>query len=463
MDLNTFKKQATGLLRDVSSAASKAVSSSSDLVQSLSNSAKKVTQDLAEKNEAAKQEKEQKRQREEQIASGFYEENGQTIVSTIGGMQTWLQSLEPDATPSAMQVLQSQLKVLRYVQSPTLTGMAVDNMIVALHDAIQLAEDDNARTDIRKAFAAMFQNYMFFTEATLLLAENNHKQEGLQLLSQAGEMLSETVTQSAQMIVGIRGKLKSAKIAKIIVKNIFAEPETQSNFVKKVIKYHSDKKQLAEKQHRFDVVTEQLFDTFDQYADLIGPSIQIKGMLLRYRKQLVEKRRIAKLQIARKHAAFIDQSKMTNLAEGLAGIIRNGKTDTAALNKTFTAVFGMLGDAANNHRDMDIDAFCMLADAIAKEESDLLQQRTTLLSNLDELKHQYNETSMLKFNLKKEIQQKMDAKQQEISELDTQLTEIRAKQKELKEVFPEAFAIRADLQQYEAYLLSVEQKYEIAV
>ena len=64
MDLNTFKKQATGLLRDVSSAASKAVSSSSDLVQSLSNSAKKVTQDLAEKNEAAKQEKEQKRQRE---------------------------------------------------------------------------------------------------------------------------------------------------------------------------------------------------------------------------------------------------------------------------------------------------------------------------------------------------------------------------------------------------------------
>lgn len=172
MDLNTFKKQATGLLRDVSSAASKAVSSSSDLVQSLSNSAKKVTQDLAEKNEAAKQEKEQKRQREEQIASGFYEENGQTIVSTIGGMQTWLQSLEPDATPSAMQVLQSQLKVLRYVQSPTLTGMAVDNMIVALHDAIQLAEDDNARTDIRKAFAAMFQNYMFFTEATLLLAEN---------------------------------------------------------------------------------------------------------------------------------------------------------------------------------------------------------------------------------------------------------------------------------------------------
>ena len=123
----------------------------------------------------------------------------------------------------------------------------------------------------------------------------------------------------------------------------------------------------------------------------------------------------------------------------------------------------MLGDAANNHRDLDIDAFCMLADAIAKEESDLLQQRTTLLSNLDKLKHQYNETSMLKFNLKKEIQQKMDAKQQEISELDTQLTEVRAKQKELKEVLPEAFAIRADLQQYEAYLLSVEQKYEIAV
>ena len=467
MDLNTFKKQATGLLRDVSSAAGKAaeraVSTSSDIAQSLSSSAKKITQDLADKSEAAKQEKKQQRLREEQIASGFYEENGQTIVSTIDGMQTWLQSLEPDATPSTMQVLQSQLKVLRYVQSPAMTGMAIDNMIVCLHEAIRTAEDEETKGHIRKAFASMFQNYMFFTEATLLVAENSQKQEGLQLLSQAGEMLSETVTQSAQMIVGIRGKLKSAKIAKVLVKNIFAEPETQSNFVKKVIKYYSDKKQLADKQHQFDVITEQLFDTFDQYADLIGPSIQIKGMLSRYRKQLVEKRRAAKLQIARKHAAFIDQNKMTNLAEGLAGIVRNGKNDATALNKTFTAVFGMLGDAANNHRDLDIDAFCMLADAVGKEESDLLQQRNTLLANLEELKQQYNDAGMLQFNLKKEIQQKIDAKQQETDTLDTQLAEVRAKQKELKEVLPEAFAIRADLQQYEARLLSVEQKYEIAV
>lgn len=463
MDLNSFKKQATGLLRDVSSAANKAVSSSSDLVQSLSSSAKKITQDIADKSEAAKQEKEQKRQREEQIASGCYEENGQTIVSTIDGMQTWLQSLAPDATPSAMQVLQSQLKVLRYVQSPTLTGMAVDNMILSLHDAIQMAEDDDTRNGIRRAFAAMFQNYMFFTEATLLLAESDHRQEGVQLLSQAGEMLSDAVTQSAQMIVGIRGKLKAAKVAKVVVKNIFADSGVQNTLVKNVLKWYSDKKQLAEKQHQFDVITEQLFATFDQYAELIGPSIQIKGMLFRYRKQLVEKRRAEKLQIARKHAAFIDQNKMTNLAEGLAGIIRNGKKDATALNQTFTAVFGMLGDAANNHKDMDIDAFCMLADAVAKEESDLLQQREELLGNLADLNHQYNAAGMLKFNLKKEIQQKIDALQQEINALDAQLAEVRTKQKELKEVLPEAFAIRADLKEYDAYLLSVEQKYEIAV
>ena len=66
----------------------------------------------------------------------------ESVIDSVDSLGGYLQSLQPEASPAVMMALQSQLQVLKYVQSPTMTLMAVDNIMVCLHKALKLAEDE---------------------------------------------------------------------------------------------------------------------------------------------------------------------------------------------------------------------------------------------------------------------------------------------------------------------------------
>ena len=51
-------------------------------------------------------------------------------------------------------------------------------------------------------------------------------------------------------------------------------------------------KQIEKHKADFDIALKNLFDTFDRYSSLIGPSVQIHGMLHRYEEQLVKQKTI---------------------------------------------------------------------------------------------------------------------------------------------------------------------------
>lgn len=432
----------------------------SDAVQSIGDSAKEFSEELAHKTELAKQRREQQRARAAEIASGLYEEDGKLIISTVDGMQAWLQSLQEGATPSALQVLQNQLRILQHVQSPTLTGMAIDNMIACLHQALTLATSDTEKENIRAAFALMIQNYMFFTEATLRLACDSNQQEAKQLLVQAGDMLSETVYQTASLAVPSTKKLS---IASVVVKNIFAIGDMQDSYIKRLVSWYGNKKQIAEKQQQYLITIEQLFDVFDHYDKLIGPSIQVKGMLSRYRKQLVDNRKDQRLKIIYKRATSIDKTTLEQLATGVQNLFTRKGLNYKAVGTMLGAFVGMVGNSVANRKDLDIDTFCMLEDTLANEQQQLLQKKAEMQIEQQEMQTAFKEIKFFQFNLKKEAEQKINDKMWEIYEINAQIEDVNDQLQEMRNFFPDAHAVAEDLKNYNSQLLSVEQKYDVAL
>lgn len=164
-------------LKSTLATASKVVQKAEDALKTVASATNEI---VAEKQEASRQKKEAenaKKQREAEIASGYYMEGDQLMVTTTEGMKKWLQDLGKDTTPALMQVLQTQMQVIKYVESPSMTGMLFDNMILCLNKALKLTSDPVQLENIRESFALMMQNYFFMIETNLRCAEKKNSEE----------------------------------------------------------------------------------------------------------------------------------------------------------------------------------------------------------------------------------------------------------------------------------------------
>lgn len=65
------------------------------------------------------------------------DETDEQTIDSVDSLSCFLQSLQADASPSVIMALQSQIQVLKYVLSPTMMLMAVDNIMHCLYKACQ--------------------------------------------------------------------------------------------------------------------------------------------------------------------------------------------------------------------------------------------------------------------------------------------------------------------------------------
>lgn len=450
MDLSKFSSKAQGLLGKMS----------------------EVTQELSEKAELRAAERKEQKEKENAIreeglrleaeeASGYYMRDGKLIISTIDGMKTWLTNLGQDTTPALMQTLQMQLQVLKQVQSPSMTGMALDNIMLCMSKAVNTATNDSELANIREAVASMIQNYFFMQEANLKCAQLKNKKEGYKLLTQSGEMLSNAVIKTASALTG-----GTIDMATTVVRNIFEAEAVQQGYIKNLIAWIGDKKQLKEKEKEFNQTLEMLFETFDLHATLIGPSILIKGMLSRYRKTILEHRENEKLQMYIDRGYKIDVTKLSKITSDLqstaTAIVRKNPINAlSGITTMLGGVAGLVVDKinSNNKTELDIKAYCTLQDALEVECNKLQEELSKMEGEITSLKQQHKELGMLQFAEKKELQQKIDLKVEEKDAVYNALKTTKEKLAEMKQLFPDAYAIKAELDQLEEKLMAVENKF----
>ena len=432
----------------------------SDVTKNIAEITEQKASEIKEQREQKQAEKDELLRLEAEEATGYYMRGGKLIISSIDGMKSWLNNLGQDTTPALMQTLQMQLQVLKQVQSPSMTGMALDNMILCLSKAVNTAQNDTELANIREAFASMIQNYFFMQEANLRCAQLKSKEEGAKLLTQAGELLSDAVTKTASALTG--GTLD---MATTVVRNIFESEAVQKGYIKNLFAWIGDKKQLKAKEKEFNNTLEMLFDTLDSHAALLGPSILIKGMLSRYRKSILEYRQNEKLQMYIDRGHKIDSQKLSELSSGIAsttlGLVGPNKLGAVSgVIKSLNSIAGLVADKINSNKTgLDIQAYCTLQDALEVECNKLQGEVTKMEEEITSLKHQYKELGMLQFAEKKELQQKIDLKTEEKDAVYNALKTTREKLAEMKQLFPDAYAVNAELDQLEKKLITVENKF----
>ena len=447
----------------------------SQVVQKAGEAIKTVTsatnEFVSEQQEASRQKKEAenaKKQREAEIASGYYKDGDQLMVTTTEGMKQWLQDLGKDTTPALMQVLQTQMQVIKYVESPSMTGMLFDNMILCLNKALKLTSDPVQLENIRESFALMMQNYFFMIETNLRCAEKKNSEETTKLLIQSGEMLSDAVTQVAQTIASA-SPVGDAAVAKVAVMNVFEKPEAQSSYIKSVFSWLANKKVLKEKQDLFYKTLEMLFETMDIHAELLGPSILTYGMLRRYRHVLVDHYREIKIQQYIDRGYKIDAKKMEQLSAGLTSAATslvnplNTKGAIVGAVQSINAVGGLITDFVNSSKDkgLNINAYCDLQDALDAEYERLKAEYENLEQELNTLKEKQKEVGLFKFAEKKEWQEKIDRKKEEANATYERMQITKNQSVNMRQTFPDSFAMRSDIDAYRNNLKRIEQKFAV--
>ena len=432
----------------------------SDVTKNIAEITEQKASEIKEQREQKQAEKEELLRLEAEEATGYYMRDGKLIISTIDGMKTWLTNLGQDTTPALMQTLQMQLQVLKHVQSPSMTGMALDNMMLCMSKAVNTATNDSELANIREAVASMIQNYFFMQEANLKCAQLKDREEGAKLLTQAGEMLSDAVTKTATALTG-----STIDMATTVVRNIFEAEAVQKGYIKNLFAWIGDKKQLKAKEKEFNQTLEMLFDTCDRHAALLGPSILIKGMLSRYRKAILEYHQNEKLQMYIDRGHKIDAQKLSDLSSGVVAtttaiVTKRPLKALSGLTMALSGAAGLVADKINSNKTgLDIKAYCTLQDALEVECNKLQEELSKMDGEITSLKQQHKELGMLQFAEKKELQQNIDLKAEEKDAVYNALKATREKLSEMKQLFPDAYAVNTELNQLEEKLIAIENKF----
>lgn len=230
---------------------------------------------------------------EQQVAKQEQKTDTPLQINTLEQMTDWVRQLQTEASGPALQALQSQLQVLRYVESPSMTSMALDNILVALHKSLKESEEPRQRELLQETFASLLQSFVFMSEARLQHEIESNQKQTIQLLSEAGDFLANSVLQVTTLVAtgGASAVVKGAStVARVmpVVNNVMAATGVQKSFLGRLISAKGKKAEIESRKTNFYKSIEYMFDTLDRYAELIGRSIQIHGMLKRYADQLID-------------------------------------------------------------------------------------------------------------------------------------------------------------------------------
>ena len=231
---------------------------------------------------------------EQQVAKQEQKTDTPLQINTLEQMTDWVRQLQTEASGPALQALQSQLQVLRYVESPSMTSMALDNILVALHKSLKETEEPRQRELLQETFASLLQSFVFMSEARLQHEIESNQKQTIQLLSEAGDFLANSVLQVTTLVAtgGASAVAKGAStVARVmpVVNNVMAATGVQKSFLGRLISAKGKKAEIESRKTNFYKSIEYMFDTLDRYAELIGRSIQIHGMLKRYADQLIDR------------------------------------------------------------------------------------------------------------------------------------------------------------------------------
>ena len=115
-------------------------------------------------------------------------------LDSVEGISSWLETVKGKADPALVQVVQSQIQVLGLVDSPTMSGMMIDNLVQCLESSLKKSFSEEQKAGIRDAFIRTIQNV---EKEKLKQLKEQQKNIGIFKISQRKEAQAEIDEQLA--------------------------------------------------------------------------------------------------------------------------------------------------------------------------------------------------------------------------------------------------------------------------
>lgn len=400
-----------------------------------------------------------------------HEENGRLVITSMNGLKNWLSGLETGSTPSAVQTLESQIQVLNMVSTPTMVGMAIDTMIDSLRKALKHAENEMEKDEIRDAYASMIQTYFFFSEAKLRYAIDKNQDEAAAMLGHAGDTLANCALAAAKVsAISLTNREPKPEDkdndnryrnpANVIVSNLFETLPTQTNFFSRLANWVNDKKKLEEKTKEYFKSIQSVFDTFDYYYGIIGPSVLIHGMLMKFRTVLVERYKEEQIDPIVKRIIASNRGHMfENIGDAVSSSDAN-KLSFSTLAKTGGALIKSIGKSSNNIKEelSQFDCYFKILTSVTNDKKRRNEIVKQLENEIGELRDKLSGMGVFDTRVG-DLQRKLSDKEASLNKERLKIKEDEERLEAMNEVFPEATTVREELDQYEAKLKSIEEKF----
>lgn len=378
-------------------------------------------------------------------------EEGEHTIDSVDSLNCYLQSLQADASPAVMMALQSQLQVLKYVQSPSMMLMAVDNIMLCLHKALKSAEDETTKENLKETFTTLIQSFIFAIEAKLRYEIDSAREESIQLLAEAGDLLMSSVTSTAMMVVPVAAGQKVGNALPKMV-NVFAQNAEQKSFLGRLIMVKGKKALIEEKKAEFDKTLNYIFEELDNYSALVGPSIQLYGMLKRYADGLVERYAMAqyesvKNQINDKESVKLDAFVDTMLSQN----------DTVVKVKTLFKTVSRVTKSQTLH---DYESIRNIKRSLQSELKNYDSQIEKIDVEIIGLETELSKTSLLQISRKGELQKAIAAHKAERARIDQAAMEYRNKLTVVSDIID---PINEKIENYTNNLYRIVEKYKYEI
>lgn len=116
-------------------------------------------------------------------------------ISTLPQFESFLNSTAASvATPLAVkEMLNGQLQIIKVLQAPTLVDSSLSRIIDGLHHAQESCTDEEQKKMLRREFASMIENLIFFLDAKLQYELAQDEKMGLVFFENAGNLFMDNM------------------------------------------------------------------------------------------------------------------------------------------------------------------------------------------------------------------------------------------------------------------------------
>lgn len=379
------------------------------------------------------------------------------IIDTIDKLEEWIAVTQTEASKPAALVLQQQLQVLNYVQSPAMSGMVIDNIIVCLYKSLELAETDADKEAIRGSVASLLQSVLFMAEARLQYDVKNNKEEAVEMISSAGNLISDSVAAVASMLTPVPGA--KTRVMVPVVKNILSSQAIQGGFFAHLLSAKKKQEIIDEKIKEHNTMLENLFATFDRYYDLIGPSIQIHGVLSRYIKQLTEQFRETQYKEIESYTTQFTRkvnSMMDEVSTSVKASLGNSMYERVA--KGVIGAVAAIANANKKPETLDFNEIKHLSSTL-HSRYDALEDKLNLAQKEIEAKEQgLKDAGIFQRSLKSDLAKKIEQLKKEVGKIEKELIDLKEKRQIVDNIIE---PVSHKIEEYSANLSRIAERYAI--